>query len=72
MKGIPLSGNPDTVYKQSVLQLMTEAFAIEKVLRVGELELVVEDGTRIECDLVLMTEWKTKLPAFFAKVVPRV
>lgn len=31
---------------------------------VGELELVVEDGTRIECDLVLMTEWKTKLPTF--------
>ena len=72
MKGIHLSGNPDTVYKQSVLQLMTEAFAIEKVPRVGELELVVEDGTRIECDLVLMTEWKTKLPTFSAKGTPRV
>ena len=72
MKGIHLSGNPDTVYKQAVLQLMTEAFSVEKVPRVGELELVVEDGTSMACDLVLMTEWKTKLPTFFAKVVPRV
>ncbi|MBH2018028.1 MAG: DEAD/DEAH box helicase family protein [Burkholderiales bacterium] len=67
MKGIHLSGNPDTVYKQSVLQLMTEAFSVEKVPRVGELELVVEDGTRMACDLVLMTEWKTRLPLFSAK-----
>ena len=64
MKGIHLSGNPDTVYKQAVLQLMTQAFSVEKVPRVGELELVVEDGTRMACDLVLMTEWKTRLPAF--------
>lgn len=64
MKGIHLSGNPDTVYKQAVLQLMTQAFSVEKVPRVGELELVVEGGTRMACDLVLMTEWKTRLPAF--------
>lgn len=67
MKGIHLSGNPDTVYKQAVLQLMTEAFSVEKVPRVGELELVVEDGTSMACDLVLMTEWKTRLPLFSAK-----
>lgn len=67
MKGIHLSGNPDTVYKQAVLQLMAEAFYVEKVPRVGELELVVEDGTSMACDLVLMTEWKTKLPLFSAK-----
>lgn len=67
MKGIHLSGNPDTVYKQAVLQLMTEAFSVEKVPRVGELELIVADGTRMACDLVLMTEWKTRLPLFSAK-----
>lgn len=72
MKGIHLSGNPDTVYKQSVLQLMTEAFSVEKVPRVGELELVVENGIRMACDLVLMTEWKTRLPTFSAKEAPRV
>ncbi|CAN5458103.1 hypothetical protein BH10PSE16_BH10PSE16_23970 [soil metagenome] len=67
MKGVHLSGNPDTVYKQAVLQLMTQAFSVEKVPRVGELELVVEDGTSMACDLVLMTEWKTKLPLFSAR-----
>ena len=36
--------------------------------RVGELELMVNDGTSIECDLVLMTDWKTRLPTFSAKV----
>lgn len=70
MKGQHLAGNDDTVYKQSVLQLMTEAFAVEKVPRVGELEFVVEDGTRIACDLVLMTEWKTRLPTFSAQPAP--
>ena len=67
MKGQHLAGNDDTVYKQSVLQLMTEAFAVEKVPCVGELEFVVEDGTRMTCDLVLMTEWKTRLPTFSAQ-----
>ena len=67
MKGKHLAGNDDTDYKQSVLQLMTEAFAVENVPRVGELEFVIEDGTRMTCDLVLMTEWKTKLPTFSAK-----
>jgi type III restriction enzyme len=64
MKGLHLAGNPDTLYKQSVLQLMSGAFAVEKAPRIGELELVVEDGTTIECDLVLMTEWKTRIPSF--------
>jgi hypothetical protein len=41
---------------------MTDAFAEESV---GELELVVEDGTAVECDLVLMPEWKTRLPTMF-------
>ncbi|MDP2784113.1 MAG: DEAD/DEAH box helicase family protein [Sulfurimicrobium sp.] len=70
MKGQHLAGNPDTIYKQSVLQLMSDAFAVGQAPSVGELELVVEDGTRIECDLVLMTEWKTRLPAFMNVAKP--
>ena len=69
MKGIHLLGNPDTVYKQAVMELMTQAFSVEKVPRVGELELVVEDGTRMACDLVLMTDWKTRLPLFSARAI---
>ena len=64
MKGQHLAGNDDTTYKQAVLQLMTEAYRIEQSPRVGELELVVEDGTSFKCDLVLMTEWKYRLPQF--------
>jgi type III restriction enzyme len=62
MKGKHLAGNDDTEYKKSVLQLMSSAFSVEHVERVGELELVVEDGTALECDLVLMPEWKINLP----------
>jgi len=58
MKGEHLKGNDDTKYKRDVLQLMTQAFAFEKV---GELDLVAE-GTGIECDLVMFKDWKTELP----------
>jgi hypothetical protein len=43
---------------------MNDAFALEHVARVGSLELLVEDGTTVECDLVLMPEWQTRLPNF--------
>jgi type III restriction enzyme len=62
MKGQHLAGNTDTTYKQSVLRLMSDAFDMESTPRVGELELVDEDGTTVECDLVLMPEWKARLP----------
>ncbi|MCF7979892.1 MAG: DEAD/DEAH box helicase family protein [Chromatiaceae bacterium] len=61
LKGEHLSGNPDTEYKQAVLQLMTETFQAGQVDRIGELELVGGDGTRVECDLVLATEWQARL-----------
>lgn len=64
MKGKHLAGNDDTEYKKAVLHLMNDAFTVEHIERVGELELVVEDGTTVECDLVLMPEWKTRLPKF--------
>ena len=62
MKGDYLAGNLDTAYKQAVLGLMRDSFAFENVSRVGELELLTDDGTTVECDLVLMSEWKTQLP----------
>jgi len=61
LKGEHLSGNPDTEYKKQVLALLTEAFQVDHVHRVGELELVGGDGTRVECDLVLATEWQARL-----------
>ncbi|MBL8235638.1 MAG: hypothetical protein JNL98_44520 [Bryobacterales bacterium] len=65
MKGKHLAGNDDTEYKKAVLKLMSDAYAIEPAAHVGELELVAEDGTRVECELVLMPDWKTRLPQFF-------
>jgi len=64
MKGKHLAGNDDTEYKAAVLRLMTEAFAVEQASRVGDLEMVVEDGRTVECDLVLMPDWATRLPTF--------
>jgi type III restriction enzyme len=64
-KGDHLQGNLDTEYKRAVLALMTEAFKIDQTQRVGELSLVNPDGTTVECDLVLMSQWKTKLPEKF-------
>jgi type III restriction enzyme len=61
MKGVHLAGNPDTEYKQAVLRLMSEAFTIAP--KVGELELIEQGGTAMQCDLVLMSDWKTRLPA---------
>jgi len=62
MKGKHLAGNDDTEYKKAVLRLMSEAFVEDHVSYVGELDLVVENGMRMECDLVLIPEWKTRLP----------
>lgn len=44
---------------------MPSLWSIPPVL--GELELVVEDGTTVECDLVLMPDWKTRLPALLSQ-----
>ena len=66
MKGEHLAGNADTDYKRSLLQLMTESFSVENMARVGEMELVDINGVEVACDLVLMPEWKTRLPEFFA------
>ncbi len=64
VKGKHLAGNDDTEYKKALLQLVSESFSVENVERVGELELVETNGVSVACDLVLLPEWKTKLPGF--------
>jgi type III restriction enzyme len=61
-KGDQLAGNLDTEYKRKLLALMNGNFRFESVVKAGELE-IVDGGTSFACDLVLMSEWKTKLPA---------
>lgn len=70
MKGEHLAGNDDTIYKDKVLRLMTESFAVDKSARVGELELVIDNKTAVECGLVLMKDWKTRLPGLISGAPP--
>ncbi|MBK1717913.1 DEAD/DEAH box helicase family protein [Thiocystis violacea] len=64
-KGAQLAGNLDTEYKQAVLRLMSDHYAIEEAPRVGEIDLIDVSGTVVQCDLVLMPDWKTRLPNEF-------
>lgn len=64
-KGDQLAGNLDTTYKQAVLRIMSEHYAIEDAPRVGELDLIDTSGIVVQCELVLMTDWKTRLPNEF-------
>ncbi|MCY3630066.1 MAG: DEAD/DEAH box helicase family protein [Bacteroidetes bacterium] len=55
-------GNDDTNYKRELLSFLTSNYAWETSVPAGELELVSEGGTTVHCELVLMSEWKTRLP----------
>lgn len=62
-KGDQLAGNLDTSYKHALLDAVTDAYRHEQVQNAGELEVVVDDKTHVRCKLVLMSEWKTVVPA---------
>ena len=58
--------NLDTAYKREVLSFLSSKFAWEDCTPAGELELVTDKGQTVECTLILMSEWKTKLPYFLS------
>lgn len=60
-KGDQLDGNLDTKYKKKLLQTINDNFKIERVKKAGELELVFDDSTTVSCDMLLMSEWKTRV-----------
>jgi type III restriction enzyme len=60
-KGDQLEGNLDTVYKKKLLTVINKNFSFDKTQKAGELELVFDDSTTLSCDLLLMSEWKTKI-----------
>jgi len=62
MKGDQLD-NLDTAYKRNTLNFLSKHFRWDEVTPVGKLELV-NNGESVECTLILMSEWKTKLPAY--------
>jgi len=60
MKGEQLEGNLDTIYKRKLLKTVSEYYRAEDGLKAGTLELIGQAGETVECDLVLMSEWKTE------------
>jgi type III restriction enzyme len=55
--------NLDTAYKREALSFLSQHFEWDEATPVGELELV-NNGETVEGTLILMSEWKTKLPAY--------
>ncbi len=53
--------NPDTKYKQRVLDVCTNAFEFENVTKRGDLELVFDQHTTVSCGLIFEGKWETDL-----------
>jgi type III restriction enzyme len=64
-KGDQLEGNLDTDYKRKLMELATAHYRQDETVKAGELELVADNGVRVVCDMLLMSEWKTKVHAHF-------
>lgn len=62
-KGDQLEGNLDTEYKRKLMELVTRHYRRGETIKAGELELVADNGVSVVCDMLLMSEWKTKLHA---------
>ena len=54
--------NLDTAYKREVLDFLSGNFAWDDSIPAGQLELVADGGQTVECALILLGEWRTKLP----------
>jgi type III restriction enzyme len=60
-KGEHLAGSDDTGYKKKLLELCSGSFSWENVTRVGELELVYNPQTSVNCALVYQKDWQSEL-----------
>ena len=54
--------NLDTAYKRELLDVLSSNFSWDETTPAGTLELVQNSGETVDCDLILMSEWKSKLP----------
>ena len=59
--------NPDTKYKQKVLEVCTNAFKFENVTKRGDLELVFDQDTMVSCALIFEGNWETDLSRLFVE-----
>jgi type III restriction enzyme len=67
MKGPQLEGNDETDYKRKLLQLVSQHFAWDTSIPAGIMEIIKPGGDCVECDLVLMPDWQTRLPALLSR-----
>ena len=61
-KGEHLEGNDDTEYKRKLLDLVSRSFSWNTNTPFGKVELFDSKGDAVVCDLILMDEWRTRLP----------
>lgn len=59
--------NLDTAYKREVMTFLSDNFAWDDYVPAGELELVKNNGETVQGTLILMSEWKAKLPPLLSK-----
>lgn len=60
-KGLHLAGSSDTNYKQALMKRLTAAFADERAIRVGDLELAGASSQAVSCDLLFDAAWRGDL-----------
>lgn len=66
MKGDQLD-NLDTDYKRKVLRLLSGSFSVDKTQAVGTLQISTLSKETVECDLILFSEWRSKLPQYLSQ-----
>ena len=59
--------NLDAAYKREVLSFLSSSFEWDHCTPAGELELVADNGQTVQCALILMSEWSTKLPDLLSR-----
>ena len=58
--------NLDTAYKREILSFLSNHFVWDDCTPAGKLELITNDGTAVEGTLILMSEWRAKLPKYLS------
>ncbi len=53
--------NPDTHYKQKLLDFCAKAYRFESAPKQGELELMFDENTTVNCALIFEGDWQTGL-----------
>ena len=59
--------NLDTAYKREVLSFLSDNFGWNDFTPAGELELIQSNGETVQGTLILMSEWRTKLPEYLRR-----